>query len=757
MPSLDELKQAFETAARAAEAAPEGSPQKAQHVEAAKHFAAEYARASQGPAPAQAGPSAPASAAGAPTGTPGKVPTRSDWKDLVTKGLPQVGAESLKMATSLATFPGEALRAGVNQLAGDAPDFGRGTQMIHDAIDSVIPPPETKSGKYGVRLGAGALNAAGLARAGVGTFSRNLLADALGTAGGEVGGALGQNVAGDNGRVIGGFLGAVAGGSPAAIPKGKGNYRQMLAEAIQGLEPGDFAQAARIAAEAKRHGIPLTPEQLFSNSSGLDKLVREVLASGAGPGKLQQIVTGQPDVVLAAAKNKGADLGANPGDSVARRDIRTAAEGAIKDAGTTPSNIRRLFEGKEAYVSGPEIEKLTRSLQNLESVYRGSDETVAMIRNLRERLGRVTEKESFDFGTKTGMQKGSGVQKWKAVQEPNSIEVVTGAFPQEVDLVVHSVEKLLKDLTINTPAMERLMTGRVGGAVAQVKQMLDDIISTRPQGRELYRARKEQEEQLKAGLTGRIAGRTGVNEALPDPKATITGNLLTDEKQDRDIAELAAALRARAKRAASEGETEAAAQATRALPQAMRVLWDRAVGNAFANTSGSRTPFNGAVLADTLIGTPNKQANFRQAMMDTGQALGKDPMEFATGMESFLRVLRHSSNNRTGMAFGTGEAAESTAAALSRAAPKVAATTAVSPAWGVVTAARETANKLAQVAKRRQYEQLSNLFADPDAVELIAKLGKAPLGSARAGAIINALMAGTAGPVLPQESDNVTQ
>lgn len=653
-------------------------------------------------------------------------------------------------------LPGELIRSGVNKLANEPADFGRGTGLLQDAIDQFIEPPETQGGKMAARVLAGGAGGAALVRAGIGTVGRNAVAGVASAGGSEAGAALGGQIGGDNGRIIGGVLGGLAGGVPMSIAKGQGNYQQMLAEAIKGLEPGDFASARRIALDAKMHGIDLTPEQLFDKSSGLDDLMTSLLRVGASDGKLQSRVMDTGKATQFTAQSKGNAIGPRVDLADANRDIRLAAEGAIVDAGTTSPAVGRLFREGEAVLAGPEIDRLDEALSALEASYRGSKETVAAIKDLRGRLSAVTEKRQVQTGTRATLEPGKGAQKWRQGSEPIVEDLTLGARAGDVDTVVKSVEAILKDIGVGTPAMERLLTGRVGGAVGQLKNSLDNIITTRPQGAELYRSMKERQEALTSSIVGRMAGRTGVNEALPDPKTVITGNLGGNYPQDKEVALLAGALKERAARAKAAGDDVAGAQASRALPQAARVKWDEAVNAAF--DGGPRVGAGGAALADKLIGNNNpvKEANFRALMIGSREAMGgEDPKAFADGMVALLRAMRASSRNRAGVSVsGTQPDPRS----LGSIASDASATSIVSPVWGVARGARGYADRLADIAHQRQYEKLVQIFNDPNALQLIEQLGKMPLGSSRSGAILSTLIGAAGTPTQPTEgTQNGTQ
>jgi hypothetical protein len=201
-----------------------------------------------------------------------------------------------------------------------------------------------------------------------------------------------------------------------------------------------------------------------------------------------------------------------------------------------------------------------------------------------------------------------------------------------------------------------------------------------------------------------------------------------------------------------EGDDVAGAQASRALPQAARLQWDEAVHSAF--DGGANVGASGAALADKLIGNNNpvKEANFKALLVGSREFQGmEDPKAFADGMVAMLRALRASSRNRSGNlpAAGGTEIRPS----LGTIAGKSAATGMISVPWGAATAGRGYVERLSALAHERQFQRLSEIFNDPNALDLIQQLGKMPFGSSRSGAILNTLIGATGEPTAATEGE----
>jgi hypothetical protein len=669
----------------------------------------------------------------------------------LTKGVPQVGAEIVKGAAGLALLPGELLRLGINKLTGneDAEPFAA-TEMVRGAVDSVVPPPETKTGQTGVKI-AGAV---GSAAALPGRFMRNAAANLGGQAGAEVGAGIGTGMAGDNGAVIGGVVGGLTGGAPFSVMKGRGTHREMLAEAVKGLNARDFAQARRTLADAEKAGVVLTPEQLFRTESGLDELFRSTLRSGAGDGKLQQKFLAQALENEAAARRGGNRLGPLVEEGTATRELRRQTAEGLDDLGRTTPTVSRLYqEAPGTRVEGPRLEQLDADLAVLQDGFKGSKEISARIADVRQRLGAIAEKQKFAFGTTTQVTPATSgkAAKWQTKQVPNELEVNLGTDPQQLDMVAKSVQALISDMRLGEPSMERFARGPVGAAVGRLKDTLTEVIPTRPQGSELVAAIKQRQADMTSGLPGRVAGRSGPDERLPDPRGMLARELNPDYPQASEISQLAGLLRDRARTQRAQvakdpsdvGAAQAAAESSRALPQAVRSVWERELDKAFAaGTSGRVSGEAGAKFAASLTGTPAKAANFQRLMQEAGQTLGANPAEFADGMKSLMTALQASGRNRAGVTLAAGEIRDMQGQTPLRD---------VVRAFGPLSRPQMIAEKLRGLGQDRQYAKLADIFNDPQAIGLIEELGRTPLGTSRSGAIIQTLLGASSEPVMTRE------
>ena len=682
----------------------------------AQILADEIKRASSGSS-RKASVAAPAGAAGAPDrGGSGASGDRR-----LGNPLAQIAAEGAKQFAGAAMFPGELLRAGANAFAGDPVEFGRGTQMVSDAIDSVVTPPESKAGKLATRvLGGGVASLAF-----PGSAVRNFATGAGGAAGSEAGASGGKASRLPGGEVAGGVIGGFVGGAPLSIARGRGTKDQMVHEATKGLTKGDFAAAKKLQDEANLLGIHLTPEQLFGTQSGLDELFRETVRSGAGKGNLQTLVMKQGSEAEALARNSGNRLGANVGEEAATRDLRLSAERLIGDvARTTQANTRNFQPGQAATVSPQQLAYLDSRLGELTAGFAASPDTQKRIQSVRDLIKRVTETSPVPDTPKIVTREGKA---GKRILVPATKEVPIGARPDDLDLIVKEAKAALDDLGIATPATARLMTGRTAGAFNEVRDLLDKITPTRVAGREIFGQQQEGVDALRSSLIGRLAGKSGVNEAAPDNLNLLRSTLNSDKDQQASIATLASALRKQATR----GTPEERAQAARSLPQAARAVWDEVVDRAFTPVSGRTPAAGGVTVAAELVGPPTKEKNFRQLMSGVAAAYGGDAKALADGMLSVLKVLEASGRNRGGLNFAAGDIRQSVGQSTVRDAYRL-----TQP----LAQTQVLTEKLRNMAYERQYRQLADIFSNPNALALVEEIGRTPIVSSRQGAMVSTLM-----------------
>lgn len=702
---------------------------KAGNAQEARELYAEYERQTRVRTSGPTAAVAPARAEGAGGGGSYSArPLRSLVQGATQNPVSQVGAEAGKQLFELATLPVEAVRAGANKLAGDPVEFGRGTRMVTDAVDTVIPPPKGELGKAATRVAGSGVAALAFP----GAPLRNFFTGVAAATGGELGDQTGRAVAGpsaspgqqDLAGGVGRLAGALLGGAPWTVARGKGTKNQMVQDSAKGLTQGDFAAAQRLQEAARAQGIYLSPEQLFGTNSGLDELFRETISANAGKGQLQSAVMGQVGKAEELARATAGKMGGNVGAEQATRDLRLGAERGLENAGRLTGAQRALYGKGQAEVPPQMLSSLQADLGTLADEFKAS-EVASRIQRVQKVIDSVTEKVRLETpnGPKA-VAAGKGAAKWKmAPQPPTVTEVPLGATAADLDIIVKEAEGALADLTLSSPAMQKLQTGRAGEAFKRIRSVLDELNPQRTAANEMYKAAQEGREALSSSLMGRLAGRRGVNEEVPDNLGMLSSTLLSDRDNSKGIAQLAGALRGNA----AKGHAESA----QALPQAMRVLWDEAANKAFAPTQGRIPATAGATFAETLIGSPAREANFRQLAQGVAATFGEDPKAYAQGLVDVLKVVQATGRNRTGLGFA--------AADLKHAAG----TSAVRDAFRLTQPIAQThviSERLRNLAYQRQYRQLEDLFLQPDVVQQISNIGAMPIVSSRRGALITSLL-----------------
>lgn len=664
---------------------------------------------------------------------------KSSAAEFVTKTLPQVGASAVKGLGAIGTIPMDAARSGYRMANGDNADFGRIGETYDKAVDAIVPPPETKPGRRAVQMASGALQGAAFP----GSIPRNVFAATVGTAGGIAGQEAGQKLGGDNGAVIGGVMGQLL-GTPSLMFKGTGNANQMAKEGLAGLTPADFANAKRLQQAALSQGVSLTPEQLFANAPGLDALTNALMQGTAGKGKLQTTILQQPAQVEVAARGAANRFGPNVGAYDATRDMRLATQGVIEDTKLTKSQ-KALFDESGKMLNAPQIQeadgKLSAAIKGLQAseARKPLEEFQQLLRKIAEYrmepgapIGPMVPGATGGFRELplTGHLIPDGSRSFTQSLGPEVKKLDAFKAP-DLDVMVKEALLKLKDLGINQPGLAKRQQGQLAGVLTDIRGILDDITPTRIAGREMEASRHQMRDAKTSGLIGKFAGKQGVVEGAPDPNGLIRSTLGASVPQDRAIGELSAALLGRAAKQSTLGNTEAAAQATRALPQAVRMYWDEALDAATKQTGG-RTPADlGSRFYSNFVGSPGsaKEGNFRQMLQGVAASTGQDPAALDTGFKTLLEVMNASGRNRSGLAFGASVSEQAGSSLLGDAVRTV------NP-FGVL---RMTADKLDHMGKEAQLRKLSEMFTRPDALQILEKIGKTPIVSSRQGDLITKL------------------
>ena len=662
-------------------------------------------------------------------------------KDFATETVPRVGADAFKKLIQFGMLPVEGVRAFADKVSGDPVKFGEMTQALTDPIDAVVLPATTPGERSGVDIAGSTLSGAVFP----GSRLRNAITGGVSEAGTQVGEAVGHSVGGDNGGVIGGIAGGVVTGGLASIPKGEGTAHQMLAEAIKGLTPGEIAAARNLQSKAQKEGIYLSPEQLFGQSSALDTLANDVLRSGKG--EFQSRVMEQGGQTQQAARTGAQIIGPPVSTADATRDLRLAAEGAIKGDSAISPNIKALYDLQGARVTPAVMDDLDTQLKVLQGEFRGSEGITDRLANLRAALLKARDQVPGPPAPPK-LVKGEGAAKW-LLQAQEAKPVPAGAEAKYLDQIVKETEAALRDIKLNTPGAARQQTGVVSGAVGKVEAILDAVNPMRKQADELFASAKGREAALKSSLAGRLAGKAGVSEEAPDSLGLLRSVLAKDTDQGVEISELSSVLRDRAKNLRAEAQRiglrdpitaqelmDEAAQAERALPQAARVLWDEAFSNATdTRKGGGRVAATAAGdFASALIGSPIKEENFRKLMQAVGastQSGAQDPKAYADGVINLLKVLEASARNRQGVPMAANDISKMSGATLAGDAFRV-----TQPLAQTQVISRAIKN----IAYARQYKKLSEIFSDPNSAAIIEKMGRTPVISSKQGALLTTLM-----------------
>jgi hypothetical protein len=668
----------------------------------------------------------------------GMIPSAGDIGERVGRFGREVRRQFFKQTGGLALLPVEIGRAFADKLGGDPVRFGELTQGLEDKIDDTLGTEPMSGEKRAARAGV----ATAIGAVAPGSAMRNAATALASNVGEQVGEEVGRQSGGEYGGIMGGGIGSLA-PLPTLLAKGRGTHQQMLVEALRGLKQGDFREATRVAGMAKDAGIDLTPEQLFSQRSGLDTLVDEVLRSGKGG--LQERVFDQPQQATVAALRTRNQAGPEVDASTAVRELRESADNALESEGLGKAG-RRLYDYGDARVGQATLDDIDTQLRTLEEGVRGSDALTERIRALRKQVAGIVDTTPGPPGPAKVVRQEKGAAKFLQVPgEPTKVPV--GARAEDLDRVVKEAQATLADLKRNTPGLAKLQTGQMAGAIKALEEALNYANPARPVADDLFKSALKRKQSAESSLTGRIAGRQGVDPAAPDSLALIKSTLGSDRNSTREIGELGSTLRDQSERLKREAEKailpgekqrllDEAARVERSLPQAVRTLMDEAWSASQSTAKGGRVDeAAGASFAGALIGTPNKEANFRKLLESTAVVgrMGTDPKAYADGMINTLKVISASARNRGGTQFAKADIAAEAGDGVVRKGFRL-----TQP----LARTQVISEGLRNIAYARQYKQLAKIFTSPDAVAQLERIGRTPVVSSRMGALISTLLTG---------------
>ncbi len=694
--------------------------------------------------------------------TPGLSPAKTQAQarqgliDGMAGAVPEIGRTAGRVAANIgAVVPLaiDAARYGVDKISGEDPPFSRAGKAYDEQIEAWFGRPASRSRQVGESVLAGAAGGAGVAKAVGGSVARSTVSGGMGALGGEAGGAAGEPFGLE---VPGSIVGGLITGSPNQVYRGRGNLTNIVKDASKGLSDQDYVKAILLQKRARAAGIDLTPEQAFDQPTGFDTLVNETIRGGGGKGDLQSLVNKQPLQVEEVARKVGPGVGPKARSATdATRDLKESTYGAVDAEKQLSTSQRALYDDAGKTASGPQMDALQSKLAAMVEANAGSQETQTLIRDIQKRLAAVTEKTTITGSVPKLTERPGKPGKRLMLPTETSTELTLGADLAALDRIVKEAKATFTDMGIQTPGAAKIAQARYAAAAGEVEALLDDLITTRPQARDIARSAFERQDRLEAGLPGRVAGRKQPADA-PDSLSAVKSALMTEKDQAVDISELGSINRERAARLRVQARQtkddvlrdeliKEAQQAERAVPQAVRELWEESLTKAFKSKDGRTSPTVGSdIAAQWLTNEKNTRALVRTAMADSRGLTGPALKEAEDGFISLLKVMEASGRNRAGVPVsqadiraGVGKSAVKTAVQLTQ------------------PLARQAvlSSTLRNIAMQKRYDELAGIFSSPDGIAKLRELANTPVMSSRASSIVASMLGGalTQGNLEPQQ------
>lgn len=618
---------------------------------------------------------------------------------------------------------------------------------------------------------------------------RSALAGGGSAIGGEIGTraathALGGMPGGDAGENSGILPGAMAvagsflGGLPFSWRQLPPNARELVKESLRGQGIAEFSKARDNLRTLRQAGVEnWTPDQLFDKPGALQQLMGDTLrnapadadsflsrarnwatggsslnSGGSAQGTdLYRRVLAQPEESVTRAQALGNQIGPAVPRSAAVRDMRQASENAISDAKSLPRNVKSLF-GPDATQVPPDITNAIEArLGQLAATFRSDRDAAGLVQQLQADLERLVNRQTVQLGTRsqqvlTHPEGGAARHLMTTRQVPVSVEVNTGGQLGEFDTAINVFKDRARRLeaSLDQSGISGATRAKALEAIGDVQRLLDDVVTTRPQGRELTKSHFQRVEDLTSGLLGRMAGRQGVDEALPDPTNLLSAWLPPRFDARQDIATASQTLRQHGRQLAARNPnmadpelTEQLRQARSAVPQTARQLYDAEVATAFnTGVDASRaSPAGGRRLAEALLAGPkgrNWNTLLTEATRDAATAANLPHDAVTRGVEQVLRALEITSRGRNVAAAEhpmnlAKLVNESEARSMFRMAQPLSQT-------------EEGSRLIREARTSKVYRDVAKILSDPEVLEKLAEIGSSRLVDRRTAAQLQTIV-----------------
>jgi len=551
---------------------------------------------------------------------------------------------------------------------------------------------------------------------------------------------------------------------------------RLLNEALKDNSPADWNRARSMLAEADRVKIPMLGPELMQNTR-LNALARDVNAAPEAQNALTNFFENRNAATEAAARAQTSGFGKNVGTQAASDQAQEAADTAVRNAQnyrteaagpyyqaqkssdrqaialsdqlnalpekimdlTASANSATQVSGKLHQFVNEQInsanntirrglgwageQKVVRNLTRAEEGKSGVYEAINRAKQFRAQIdasqrqlesaadqlaqknlpavqGKVNSflsKLDNDIRLSGDTPEGKVLKQYRDQLAPNGEALV---LPSQLE----SVYKATRDKTmlgLNPTADERTTAGVLKSHVKDLDSLIKSVSPSIAAGRQIYeQLSKEVVDPLLKSPVGRVAGHgaDAQKESIASrAMSELSGRNATPER----ISYLADQL----------GSVD-----KQAFPNLVRSYLEEQLNKSFKTQRGGALPAGGYSFRDALEGSPQAKTNLRTMIQKTAEQQGQDPTAAYEGFGRFLDVL--DATGRLGRIPGSSSAKET-----AKEAGKVIADVAVD---AKTAGAKTILTSIRNMARKKAYEKLANVFTSPYALREMADLSKLP-------------------------------
>lgn len=538
--------------------------------------------------------------------------------------------------------------------------------------------PETTAGKY---AGAIAHGAGGNIVAKAKAIPHMMYMGAAGGAGGELASQLteGNPLA----RFVGTLLAVTATGLPKALQPNSG---KMIQEATEGLTPEQIAAANQAQAAGKSVGVDIMgPEALPQGP--IQQLASDTMASKSGGRVISEFLEKRPRQITKAVTDLTNKIGTPevPADTLNRAQKTATSVIEAEESARTAATRQGFRQSAKDAVSPNAIKRIGVEIDNA--------------------IGRVGESS----------ESGKELAKIKARLFPGgSVETNVG----RLHTLYKEAKEIIETPSINAGSPQKTIKGIVGPVVSKLGATLETYSPDLERSNALFaRISKEVVDPIIQGDVGKIAGK-GYDPQVTPPIQRIL-SVITDEKLSRPMT-------------IRNVYSKLNAEDKKAFPQVVRLALQNAFDDAAKDVQAGTNRMLGANFKKAVYGTPQQRLNFIEMMAGVADANGIPKQDLQRGAVTLLDVLE-----RTGKIPGIGS---QTAGRL--ASEQMAKSSRVAGMAETVSAQPLTpiAKTLRDIAYRKAYKELADVFTSPNSVEKMLELSKYTPSSKKAQLLVAELL-----------------